>query len=148
MSEQEKADKYVLTLEQAEEEFRDWLEAMDIVFEPAEMDEESRDDFNQHKRCVLRAIRTGHVVISGEELRLHPKSKNDKGELIREKPLVFVEPEGANITAMDDVKRGDVKKMFSTFASVTKTDIALMNRLKERDLRVVRSIMQLFLAAR
>lgn len=144
----EMANKYVMSAEQANEELVDWFESMDIVFEPAEMDEESREDFEKYSRTLTRALRTGHVVISGDDLLVHLKSKTSDGTLIRTAPLKFAEPKGHDWAAMDTIKKGDVKKMYAMFASVTETDMALMNSLAERDLAIVRAIMQLFLAAR
>lgn len=144
----EKPSKYVMGLEQAHEELTEWFESMDIAFEPAEMDEESREDFEKYSGTLTRALRTGHLVIQGDDLLVSLRSRTRKGELIREAPLRFGEPRGSDWAAMDSVKKGDVKKMYAMFASVTETDMALMNSLAERDLAVVRAIMQLFLAAR
>lgn len=127
--------------EVAEAEFVRFVESMDLDVETSRMSEEDRQSFDAQKTRIVRAIMDGCVVV------------NEKGEPVfrprsgTPSEIVFHEPEGAALMAMDNRKKGhDVSKMFAVMAEQTKQPATVFAKMPMRDLKVAQAIATLFLA--
>jgi hypothetical protein len=125
----------------AEAEFARFVESMDLDVDTSRMNDEDRQSFEQQKTRIVRAMMDGRVVI------------NERGEPVfyptsgKPSELVFHEPEGAALMAMDNRKKGhDVSKMFAVMAEQTKVPSAVFASMPMRDLKIVQAIATLFLA--
>ena len=131
----------VVVQEVAEDEFNRFCEAMDIVNNTGAMTEEDEKSFKGPKETIIRAIMQGGLVV------------NDDGEPVytpRNSPkvgaLTFREPSGADYMAMDRKKDGqNIGKMWAMADSVTKSSPGTIANLRNRDLKVVQAVMQLFM---
>lgn len=128
--------------EVAQDEFNRFCDSMDIDNNTDAMTEEDAKSFEEPKAAIIRAIMEGSLVIGPEgEPEYTPKNSPKVGTLI------FREPNGADYMAMDRKKEGqNIAKMWTLAESVTKSVPGTIANLRNRDLKVVRAIMQLFMA--
>ncbi len=137
-----------ISASQAKEEFEAWLELMDMHPDPARMDPDSLSGFRDLSTTITRALEQGHLVTNAEgnfELQLKTQKAAKDGGNRSLGTLVFYEPSGLAARQMDKGK-GDMAKLYQFAAAMTKSDPALLDEMLERDLRVVRAIVQIFLA--
>lgn len=136
----------VISQAQAAEELAAWFEAMDLVPDPARMDPDSAQGFRELTGVITRALISGHLVTNEQgNFALNLKTKGGKEGDQSLGTIVFHEPGGLAMRQMDKVK-GDFTKLYQYAAAITRTDAPLFDQMLERDLRVVRAIVQLFLA--
>lgn len=136
-------EKNTVAREVAEDEFNRFCDSMDIDNDVGAMTEEDEKSFKMPKETFIKAVMQGGLVV------------NDDGEPVytpRNSPkvgtLTFREPSGADYMAMDRKKEGqNIGKMWSMADSVTKSSPGTIANLRNRDLKVVQAIMQLFMAS-
>lgn len=127
--------------EVAEDEFNRFCDLMDIDHNVEAMSEEDAKSFEEPKTILIKAIMQGHLVINenGEPV-FTPKNSPKVSE------LTFREPNGADYMAMDRKKDNQsIAKMWAMADSVTKSTPGTIASLRNRDLKVVQAVMQLFL---
>jgi hypothetical protein len=127
--------------EMAEQEFERFAEAMDLDLDPKGMDDEDKKSFEQFRRRVVAALESGHVEVNenGEPV-VHPRTTEDKT------PIVFREPTGATIMAMDQKRKDhDVAKQMAMLAAMTGRNPGFFATMGNRDLKLCNAILLLFL---
>lgn len=124
------------------DEFNRFCDSMDIDNNTDAMTEEDAKSFEEPKGVIIRAIMEGSLLINDDgEPEYTPKNSPKVGN------LTFREPNGADYMAMDRKKEGqNIAKMWTLAESVTKSAPGTIANLRNRDLKVVRAIMQLFMA--
>lgn len=127
----------------AEADFARFVDLMDLDVDPDGMDDEDKMSFQDAKRKIIRAIKAGSLVVTeAGEPRYTTTAPGSEGKVI-----LFAEPDGAAIAAMDSKKRGhDVGKMFACMAAITKQSPTLFGKMKNRDIKICQAILALFLA--
>jgi hypothetical protein len=128
--------------EVADSEFERFAESMDLNLEQSGWDAEDKKSFETVKATFVRAVMRGNLIV------------NDKGEpvftpqLEPRTPIVFHEPDGAAIMAMDLAKKGhDAAKTMNVLAAMTKEPPTRFSKMPNRDLKVCQAVMQLFLGS-
>lgn len=130
-----------VSVEMAEQEFDRFAEAMDLEFDTANMDQEDVKGFDHNKSIILKAIQKGALIIDEKGQPVYtPQRTSDVS------PIVFREPTGASLMAMDGGKKTeDVKKLYHVMADVTERDAKLFSSMKMADLKVCMAVITLFL---
>lgn len=131
----------VVAHEVALDEFNRFCDLMDIDRNEDAMTEEDAKSFQEPRDVLVKAIMQGGLVINEDgEPVYSPKNSPKVGT------LTFREPNGADYMAMDRKKDGqNIAKMWTLAESVTKSTPGTIANLRNRDLKVVRAIMQLFM---
>lgn len=124
--------------EVAEEEFDRFCEAMDLDVDVSGMDDDDRKSYDEARRIVVREIVRGAATITESgELSYQPK---DGG------PIVFHEPTGAALLAMDTKKKShDFAKFYAFLAAMTKQPAARFAKLGRKDVKFCLQVGALFL---
>lgn len=129
-----------IATEECERQFQEWVEAMDLRFDPSAWDDDDRSSFLQARDALIYAMESGHLVLNDESLLVYTPKLGDTN------PITFYEPSGASFMAMDKKKQGhDVAKTYATLADFTKQSPGLFAKMKSRDIKVCNAIMMLFL---
>ena len=133
----------VVALEVCEAEFERWTEAMDLSFDPKGWDDEDKKTFIDAKNRLLKAMESGALVVDVEgRLVYTPLVGKDRT------PIVWNEPSGADLMAMDQKKNGhNVAKTYAVMGSMTGVQPTRFTGMKARDLKVCQAIYALFLAS-
>lgn len=127
--------------EVAEVEFNRFVEAMSLDIEESSLNDEDKAGLALNRRRMLLAIETGSLVIDMDGVPTYTPQRSENRESI-----IFYEPTGASIMAMDRKKAGaDVGKMFTIMADFTRTDDKRFANLKISDLNVCMAIATLYL---
>lgn len=124
--------------EQAEKEFLNFCDVMDIDTECTTKDEQ--EDFDHLRGQVIRAICSGALIFNDNSEPVFTPQRKFDGQ-----PLTFREIDGAILMARDSAK-GDVAAVFATLAAQSGTSAATFAKMKESDLKVCRALMRLFMA--
>lgn len=131
-------------LEVAENDFERFCEANGIDLDTDGFTEEDMKSLEDCKRKIIKAIMAGRLEINdaAEAVVKYETSKGDSGE------VVFSEPEGAALTAMDRVKKGhDVQATYAVMGAITKKPPQLFNSMRLRDSKLCGAILMLFLGS-
>ncbi len=123
----------------AEHEFARFVEAMDLDVDPEKMDAEDRQAFDTQRKRFVEAVMAGSLVVNehGEPV-FTPSAGGD--------PIVFHEPTGAALMAMDTKREGaKVAKQMAVLAAVTGRNEGVFSKMANRDLRVCNAVINLFL---
>lgn len=131
----------VVAQEVAEDEFNRFCDSMDIDNNTEAMTEEDEKSFKGPKETIIRAIMQGSLIVNDDGEPVYtPRNSPKVGE------LTFREPNGADYMAMDRKKDGqNISKMWAMADAVTKSTPGAISNLRNRDLKVVQAIMQLFM---
>ena len=135
-----------IALDVAEAEFERWADAMDLArkLDPAGLDSDDKKSLADSKRNILDSMMSGNLVVNDAgEFVFTPKAGDDK------EPIVFHEPDGAAIMAVDQIGKSgthDVTKMVAILAVMTKQSRVRFAKLKNRDWTVCQAIFSLFFA--
>ena len=127
--------------EVAENEFKRFVELMDLDIDVNTMDDEDKQNFEPLKKRIVNAIMNGSLTINdnGEPTYTPRRSKDAE-------PITFYEPTGASLMAMDRRKKNeDVGKMYAIMGDITKTHSNVFAKMKMADLKVCQSLVTLFL---
>lgn len=129
--------------EVAEAEFDRFVDAMDLNADPERMNAEELESFLGYKSTVVTAVKRGSLVFDGEgQPCFTPRFSEAEA-------ITWFVPKGANLMSMDGKKKlHDVERLFAYVASCCKITPVSLAKLDERDLKVLRAIAVLFLAAR
>lgn len=124
--------------EMCEAEFDRFVQKMDLDFDKSKMDDEDKAGFKRFHDIIIRAMETGALVI------------NEKGEPVFTpsdgKPITFHEPTGADRMAADTKQAGhNNRRTLAVIASMTGESIPRFAEMKQRDLKVVEVLYQLFM---
>lgn len=132
----------VVAREVAEQEFERFAEAMDLDLDISRMDADDIKNLDGAKHTLVRAIERGDLVIDEKGQPVFtPTTKLDGIST-----LTFYEPTGASFMSMDGKKKGqDFAKMFTLMAEMTRQPEKTFSKLPQRDLKVCRTIVTLFL---
>lgn len=131
-----------ISVEMAEQEFDRFADAMDLEFDTSNMDPEDVKGFDHNKDIIVKAIQKGALIIDDKGQPVYtPQRTNDIP------PIVFHEPTGASLMAMDGGKKAeDVKKLYHVMADVTGREPKLFSSMKMADLKICMAVITLFLA--
>lgn len=127
-----------------EAEFKRFLEAMDLVekTDSSKLDAEDSKALANVKATILSAMRRGSLVIDQEGRPVFTPQKEDNGA-----PLVFHEPTGAELMAMDKAKPGaGIERQNKFLAAITRQAPVRFAKMYQRDYTVCQSLIVLFLA--
>jgi hypothetical protein len=129
-----------IALEVCQAEFERFTEAMGLELYESGMAEEDRKSFVVARERLFKAMQAGSLVIDESGRAVFTPVVGDRS------PIVFHEPSGASLMAMDQKKTGhDVGKMFAFMADATKQPPSRFAGMANRDLKVCQSITMLFL---
>lgn len=137
-----KEKEYKVDQETATVEFNRFTESMDLDVNLAEMSEEEEAEFKKHRGRLIKALQVGSLVINEEG---EPIFTPQRGET--ETPIIFQEPRGSAIMAMDQKKKGhEVGKLYAIMADITGQTTGTFSKMKMSDLKICTAITTLFLA--
>lgn len=129
--------------EQAEKEFNDFIEVMDLDCDTDTMDENDKSGFFDQKRIVIRSVMKGDLVFDDDSQPVFTPAHKASSEV---GAITFHEPEGSNYMEMDRKKLGhDIAKMHAVMAGMTKKPAKLFASLKGRDHKICVALVTLFL---
>jgi hypothetical protein len=122
-------------------EFERFINAMNLDANPAAMNAEDKEGFEENRDRFIGAVMLGSLTVNENgEPTYTPQRVNDANA------ITFYEPTGASLMAMDRKKAGhDISKMFATMGDITKTSSGLFSKMKMSDLKICMSITTLFL---
>lgn len=131
-----------MTRDLAAPELLEYLNSVGIFTDTADMTEEDKTDFDAIFTELVRPIMQGRAIIDGDAyvLTLH----KPVGEV---KEVRIVEPNGSGWSLMDRTKKGeDMKKMLRFSEDFTGLLVAEINKMVNRDVKVITKFAQLFMA--
>lgn len=123
-------------------ELTEYLNSVGIFTDTADMTEDDKSDFEIIFTALVRPIMQGRAHIDGEEyvLTLH----KPVGEV---KEVRISEPSGLGWSLMDRTKKGeDMKKMLRYSEDFTGLLVAEINKMANRDVKIITKFAQLFMA--
>lgn len=127
-----------VSLEQAELEFENFAEAMDLDDDTARMDDDDRTGFEKQKRRITRAVQYGALVFNDDGEAVYTPQHRRSGH---KEPITFHERTGASIMAMDGKKKGhDAAKMYAVLAEMCKVHPKVFAGLVGEDVKVCEAI--------
>lgn len=127
-----------IAVEQAELEFENWAEAMDLDLDTADMDADDLTGYNKQKKRVIKAVMRGALIFNEDgEAVYTPQNKKSK----HNDPITFHERTGASIMAMDGKKKGhDAAKMYAVLADMCRVHPKTFAGLVGEDVKVCEAI--------
>lgn len=129
--------------EVCEAEFTRFLEAMDLTekCDAKQYDGDDLKSFLDTKATIISAMERGLLCVDEKGQPVYTPQLGNSG------PIVFYEPSGADLMAMDQAKKGhDIEKQNKLLAAMTKRHPGDFAKLAMRDYRVCTAIQVLFLA--
>lgn len=132
----------VVAKDVADAEFDRWVEAMDLEasLDPEGLDADDKAALAKAKNEVIANIMSGNLVVNDDGEFIYTPKKGDNS------PVHFPEPTGDTFLAIDKAKKGqDIKKTFLLYGAWTGLPSQRFAAMAKRDLRVVESIVALFL---
>jgi hypothetical protein len=127
--------------EVAEAEFLRFIEAMDLDADTTDMSEEDVKGFNNLKAPLIKAIQKGNLVVNESGEFVFTPTKGDG------KSIVFKEPTGSSLQAQDKRKSAETyARLYLTMGDMTGMPASYFSSCHWRDLKVMTSIVTLFLA--
>ncbi len=137
-----KDKKIVVVKEQAQAEFDQFVEKMDLDLDTEDMDPEDLTQFNKQKKRILTEIIRGNMTINENGEPVYTPHRTPSAT----DPITFYEPDGAVLLMMDKKKAGqDVGKMYAIMGAMTHQNAAIFSKLKGTDYKVCSAIASLFL---
>lgn len=125
----------------AEVEFQRFVDYMNLDVEDSYLNDEDKAGLATNRHRFIRAVEAGSLVVDEDGIPTYTPQKSDDVT-----PIVFYEPTGASLMAMDRKKEGaDVGKMFTIMADFTKTNQGQFAGLRISDLNVCMAISMLYL---
>ena len=104
-----------------------------------DLDEDDTKSLEEHKSKIIKCICRGKIEVDEDGVAVY-----DYGS---EKPLMFKEPKGSSLLAMDRVKSGqDIKGMYNLMGDITGVAPATFTKMKMSDVKNCIAITSLFLA--
>ena len=128
--------------EVAEQEFKQWAEAMDLDLDTADMDAEDLAGFVKLERRLIQAIERGALVFNEKGEAVYTPGKKSK----ETDPITFHERTGASIMAMDGKKKGyDAAKMYAMMGEMCKVHPKTFANLVGLDIKICEALFQLLM---
>ena len=131
--------------ETAEKWVENWLDAMGIEIDIAELEADDVDEFNQLKGKIVKSVVSGNVTFNEDsEIIYTPRRQKSKkcGD-----PITFREVTGVALMAQDQRKSGqDMAKAFNILASITGGHASWFSNMAKTDLTICLAIMRLLMA--
>ena len=125
----------------AEAEFNRFVDKMDLDVDDTMLNDEVKAALVLNRRRFLRAIKAGSLVVDEDGVPTFTPVKSEN-----KNPIIFHEPTGASLMAMDRKKEGaDVGKMFAIMSDFTKQNQNVFAGLLTSDLNVCTAIATLYL---
>jgi hypothetical protein len=132
-------DKFKVAEEVAAAEFERMCLAMRIETDPAELDEEELETWNELRDPIVKDIRRGQLVIDTEGRAVYTPAGG--------KPLTFNPPTGATLMALETHgKEKNVSNMAAAMADMTGVAKGDFARMPARDFQALGRLARLFLA--
>lgn len=131
-----------ITRDLAAPELLEYLDSVGIFTDTADMTEDDKADFEAIFTELVRPMMQGRAIIDGGEyvLTLH----KPVGE---RKEIRITEPNGSGWSLMDRTKKGeDMKKLLRYAEDFTGLLVAEINKMANRDVKVITKFAQLFMA--
>ena len=136
-----KEKKIIVVKEQAEIEFINFADAMDLDIDVDKMDIEDRKEFDTITDRLVKAIMYGSLSFNENSEPVFTPQRS--GEV---KAITFQEPSGGILLSMDKMKKSqDMGKMFNLMGEMTGTTSSTFAKLKMPDFKVCQGIVSLFL---
>lgn len=135
--------EYKVAQEQAEKEFEQFVEDMDLDLDETHMDEEDLAGFRKQKRRIVRAVMRGSLTFDEDGQAVYtPRNKRST----HTDPITFHERTGASIMAMDGKKKGhDAAKMYAVLADMCKVHPKIFAGMVGEDVKVCEAIFTLLM---
>lgn len=135
-----------VSVEVATAEFNRFADCMDLDLDEKMMTDEDKVDFSALKSQFIRAVVSGHITLNDEgEPTIHFKLPPSDDEA--DQKITFFEPDGACFLALDKGKKNaDMAKQYLMMGDICKCAHTLFAKLKNRDLKVCKMVLALFLA--
>ena len=133
----------VVAKEQAELEFTNFAEAMDIDIDIEDMDQDDLKSFYALKKRIIKSIMNGSLTFTDNNEPIFTPQRESSGD---KTPITFYEPKGSVLLSMDKMgKNKDVNKMFGLMGEMSKTSASRFSKLAMPDFNVCQGIVTLFL---
>jgi len=129
--------------EVAEVEYDRFLEQMDLLIDPNDMELEDKSNYQKTRARIIRAICRGHLVINddGEAVYTpqHPKS-------VYKEPITFHERSGASVVVMDGKKKDhDISKGYAAMAEMCRIQPKNFATMVGEDIKICEAIFALLM---
>ena len=133
----------VIAKEQAEVEFDQWVDAMDIDANESEMDQEDLTEYKKVKGRIIRAIMSGSLTFNEDGEAVYKTQNQKSGD---QKTVTFFEVDGAALMASDYRKANhNVSKMFAIMTAMCKTNQQVFSVMKGADIKLCIAITKLLM---
>lgn len=132
----------MIAYEVAEQDLEKFAEAMDLDIDESKMSDEDLKPWKPLKEAFINAVMNKSLVVndSGEPEFTQRRAPGETNA------IVFHEPTGATLQAMDTKKDGQqIGKTFAALAAMTGTTAATFSKMKNKDLQVCLTIFNIFL---
>lgn len=135
------AKEFKISKEQAELEFSNFADAMDLDIDLDSMENDDKKEFQKVKDKIIKAIMIGSLTFNdNNEPVFTPQRSEDN------KPLTFKEPKGSTFKAMDGHKDNqNMGKMFAIMAEMTGQTAGTFSKLSGQDFKICTAIVTVFL---
>lgn len=135
-----------ITKEMAEEEFKNWCEAVDLDCDESEMTEEDYKSFLPHKNKIVKAIQKGVAVIDGENIEYTLSEKSVEG--LAGKKITIPRPNAKLFSGLDGFKETqNVKRSQGAMSALCGLDIGVFTKMEINDWKFFNAVCMLFLAS-
>lgn len=135
-----------ITLEMAEEEFKNYCEAVDLDCDESVMSEEDLAAFLPHKEKIVKAIQKGTAIIDDDtiEYTLSPKSDGNLAGM----KIKIGRPNAKMFSGMDGFKETQtVKRTQGAMSALCGLDIGVFTKMEIKDWKFFNAVCSLFLAS-
>ena len=135
------AKKELIAKEVAEKEFERIVDALDLDMDTEGMIPEEIKETEATERKITRYIQRGYVTVDDAGIpTVHAKRSKDI------KPIVFSNPTGDVMDAMDEAKTGkDFAKIKNSMASLTRVPAKYFSMMHLKDRQICQDVYMLFL---
>lgn len=131
----------LIATEVAEADFNRLCAARRVDIDEAEMDEEDLEKFHDLKTQIVKQIRRGRLVVTGDDGTCVYTPPNGKA-------ITFYPTVGAHLMAQDDHAEGrNMAKTAAVFTAMTKSNKGDFAKLDLADVKACQALVGLFLAA-
>lgn len=135
-----------ISKEMAEEEFKNWCEAVDLDCEEADMNEEDLKSFLPHKNRIIKAIQKGVAVIDGENIEYTLSEKSVEG--LAGKVITIPRPSAKLFSGLDGFKENqNIRRTQSAMSALCGLDIGVFTKMEVPDWKFFNAVCMLFLAS-
>lgn len=135
-----------ITLEMAEEEFKNWCDLNELDCDEAVMNEEDQNAFKPLKNKIVKAIQKGSAVIDGDTIE-YTLSDKYEGNMAGMK-ITINPPTARMFSGMDGYKdTQQVKKLQGAMSVLCGIDVGVFTKMTIPDWKFFQSVAILFMNA-